>query len=295
MTNFGFINEAETLNVNIRGNNYPVIKSGTGIPCLIICLGTPSFRTISKKFSDIFEIYSSDVYWITRGALENIEAVTIEMIIDDIKALGEALGLKKYVIFAHSAYGIIALEFAKKYPEIASGILMVGTPVNSNSTVAEKNSALFEKMADPTRKVIDAKRRAEVSAEDLTKLSTSERWQREYIYRDAPRYWHIPDFDCTELWVGLDLDRLLIRLFTHILPRIDVLDNLNKVKTPVFLAAGLSDYDCCPWLWQDIPNLPENFVVSLFRKSGHWPHYEEHELFDARVASWVKLQVKHTI
>lgn len=287
MNNFGFIESTQALKVTIRGKSYPVVKAGQGIPCLLICLGTPSFRTLSKNFAEQFEIYSSDVYWIESGALDEPESVTMDTIIDDIKALGDALKLKQYIIFAHSAYGIVALEFAKKYPDIAAGIIMVGTPVNSNLEVAEKNNLIFQQTADQQRKLIDATRREQIAKEDLTQLTATERWLREYVYRDAPRYWHIPDFDCTELWQGVNPDKLLIRFFTDILPKINVLQGLENIHTPVFLAAGVSDYDCCPWLWQEVPNLPKNFTMSIFDKSGHWPHYEEPEVFDRRVKEWV--------
>jgi len=199
----------------------------------------------------------------------------------------DALNLNQYIIFAHSAYGIIALEFAKKYPNIASGIIMVGTPVNSNLEVAKKHDSIFQKMADQERKLIDTERRNQIEKEDVTKLTPPQRWIREYVYRDAPRYWHIPDFDCSELWDGIVLNKLLTRLFTDILPTVDVLKGLEKINEPVFLAAGASDYDCCPWLWKEVTNLPKNFTISIFEKSGHWPHYEEPELFDKQIKEWI--------
>jgi len=286
MNTFNFIEPDEILSVTIRGKKYPVKKSGQGIPCLFICLGTPSFRTISKNFSKHFTIYSSDVYWINENCLENPESVTIDTIIDDIKLLADALNLKKYILFGHSAYGIIALEFAKKYPDAAAGILMIGTPINSNANVAEINNKIFENTADQNRKEIDKERREHFKKEDLIGLSQEESWIKAYIYRDAPRYWHIPTFDCSKLWEGIHVDKLLTHLFEKVLPKINVLEGLNKIKIPVFLAAGISDFDCCPWMWKDIPHLPQNFIISIFDKSGHWPHYEQVDLFDQRVIEW---------
>lgn len=290
MSKFNFIAPEENYEVKIRDIAYPVIKAGKGPSCLLICLGTPSFRTLSQQFADTFTIYSSDVYWIENQGLSDITSVTIDTIIDDIKALGDALNLKQYFIFAHSAYGIIALEFAKKYPDVAAGIIMVGTPVNCNTEVATVNETVFQQNADVQRKAIDATRRAEIAKEDLTFLAPAARWVREYIYRDAPRYWHIPDFDCTELWKGIQLDKLLVYLFTDILPKINVLKDLEKIKLPIFLAAGLSDYDCCPWHWKKIANLPKNFTIVEFNNSGHWPHYEEAKLFDKSIKEWMANQ-----
>lgn len=287
MHQFSFIKPEKILNVSIGDKSYPVIKSGKGLPCLLICLGTPSFRTLSQQFANTFEIYSSDVYWIESHALKNPELMTMDKIIDDIKSLGDALNLKEYFIFAHSAYGIIALEFAKKYPNVAAGIIMVGTPVNANAQVAEKHEIIFQQTADQKRKLIDVERRAKIQKEDLSGLTPQQRWLREYVYRDAPRYWHQPDFDCSELWNEINLSELLVRLFTDILPTTNVLKNLETVKEPVFLASGVSDFDCCPWSWNEVSNLPSNFTMSIFENSGHWPHYEESVLFDQRIKDWV--------
>ncbi len=283
---FGFIKAEENLNVTIRGNDYLVQRAGSGIPCLLICLGTPSFRTLSKQFTEGFEVYSTDTYWLANAPSINPDELTMESIIDDIKSLGDKLNIKDYILFAHSAYGIIALEFAKKYPKVARGIIMIGTPVNSNPDILAKNQLIFEELADPERKVIDTERRNQFAQMDLSQLTDNERWLCEYVYRDAPRYWHIPDFDCSKLWKGISLSALFVKLFNKILPETNVLTNLEKIKTPIFLASGVSDYDCCPWEWQQVKNLPQNFTYHLFKQSGHWPHYEEPELFNEKIKEW---------
>ncbi len=194
---------SESMLVNIRGREYPITISGSGIPCLAIGTGTLTTRTLSKRFKEEFKIYSSDLYWEEKQGLEDPTTLTMDMIVDDIALLGKELKLDSYIVIGHSAFGIVALEFAKKYPRLALGIIMIGTPVNSNSTVAEQNDRLFHLHADKNRKLIDSQRRALIAQEDLSKLSSSERFLREYIYRDAPRYWHIPDFDCRFLWEGI--------------------------------------------------------------------------------------------
>lgn len=284
---FGFIKAEESFNVTIRGNEYLVQRAGKGIPCLLICLGSPSFRTLSEEFTKNFDVYSTDTYWLANAPSIDPNELSMETIIDDIKELADKLNLKDYILFAHSAYGIIALEFAKKYPHAARGIIMIGTPVNSNPNVLVKNQLIFEKLADHERKLIDTERRNNFVQMDLSHLTKEERWQYEYVYRDAPRYWHNYDFDCTELWKGISLSPLFVKLFNEILPETNVLTNLENIQTPIFLAAGISDYDCCPWEWQQVRNLPQNFTYHLFKNSGHWPHYEEPILFNEKINKWI--------
>ena len=75
--------------------------------------------------------------------------------------------------------------------------------------------------------------------------------------------------------------------FSTLTPSTDTTQNLQKVICPVFLAAGVDDYDCCPIFWKTVPQLPPRMTISMFEKSGHWPHYEEANLFDERIAQWL--------
>jgi proline iminopeptidase len=275
--------------VNIRGKRYPVSIAGHGIPCLVIGTGLIVQRTLSQQFKQVFEVYASDMYWERKYGLENPAHLTFGQIIEDIMALVDALKISKYVVFGFSVFGLVALEFAKRYPNQACGILMVGTPMNCNASVAAINNQIFEENADDNRKKIDTMRRSLVSQEDLSNLSTHERFKRTYTYRDAPRYWHVPDMDCTQLWEGIELDPLLDHFFENIIPSLDVRVGLEAIQTPVYLCAGLSDFDCCPaQSWPTVPNLPPHFAISTFEKSGHYPQYEEAELFDQRVIRWAK-------
>lgn len=69
--------KTEIIHTTIRGHSYPVEKIGEGIPCLILCLGTPSLRTVSHHFSEMFEIYSSDMYWV-KNAPDMDEPLTLD-------------------------------------------------------------------------------------------------------------------------------------------------------------------------------------------------------------------------
>lgn len=53
----------KTLLVTVRNKPYPVSVAGNGIPCLVIGTGTLMQRTLSDRFKNLFEVYSSDLYW----------------------------------------------------------------------------------------------------------------------------------------------------------------------------------------------------------------------------------------
>jgi proline iminopeptidase len=165
---------------------------------------------------------------------------------------------------------------------------MIGTPVNSNAEVAAQNESVFQAKASERRKMIDAKAREDFAKIDLAALSWGERFVQEYVHKCSARYWHVPDFDCSFLWKGLVPDRIFDKFFGEILPSVDVRVGLEDVQTPIFLAAGMSDYDCWPLAWQDLPNLPANMHIAIFDESGHWPQFEEPDFFDELVGGWAE-------
>lgn len=279
------------MQVNISGNTYNVIKKGKGVPCVVIGIATLFERTISKDLYDIFEFIFSDLYWDKKNNLADIKNISMDKIVEDIREMISQLKIKKPLLLAHSAYGIVALEFAKKHQNLLSGIVMIGTPVNSNRKVVEQNEKIFMQEADTLRKNIDKQRRKRVQAENLDYKSLNERFIREYCYMSSARYWHYPEYDCSHLWQGIELTSLFDKFFVEILPRVDVTKNLGKITIPIFHAVGMSDYDCCPWLWKNVENLPEKMVNSYFYKSGHWPHFEEEIEFNKRFICWIKSQI----
>lgn len=278
----------QTLSAKVRNKHYPVLVAGKGIPCLVIGAGTLMQRTLSPRFKTHFQVYSTDLYWDERYKLENPSSLAMPQIIDDIAELARSLKLNSFLLFGHSAFGIVALEFAKKYSSFLKGIVMVGTPLNSNREVAAYNNSIFEKHADSHRQKIDSERRKQFSKENSTFLNYSQKFLREYTWRDAPRYWHNPAFNCSPLWEGIILNEVLNHFFEDILPKTDVKIDLEKIQCPIFLAAGMSDYDCCPWTWSEIENMPPKLTISRFYKSGHYPNYEEEDLFDEQIETWMK-------
>lgn len=257
--------------VTINNVAYPIVIEGSGIPCLVLGQGNLYQQTLSQSFKSKFTVYSSDLYWDTRYSNDVNSPLTMQQILSDIAEFAHCLALDNYMLFGHSAFGIVALEFAKKHPNNLLGIIMSGTPINSNPNVAIVNNAYFENHADQKRKELDLQ----------------ESLQQKPFWRSIARNWHDLAYDDTTLWRTIFPSDVLKHFFTTILPTVNVLESLEKIACPIFLAAGLSDYNCCPFMWQNIPNLPHNMSIYEFKKSGHWPHFEEANLFDQKITKWL--------
>jgi proline iminopeptidase len=69
---------------------------------------------------------------------------------------------------------------------------------------------------------------------------------------------------------------------------IDVTDGLQTLDRPVFLALGRYDFIVAPpSSWDPIKASFQNLTIQIFERSGRTPQFEESELFDERILSWM--------
>lgn len=277
----------EQVCVMVRGKSYPVSIEGKGTPCLAIGNGLLINRTLSPVFKEHFKVYASDLYWGKAQGLTNPTSLTFDHILEDIIELHERLELDEPILFGFSAFGLVALELVKRSPDLAKAVIMVGTPFNANAQVAQQNHERFQLTAEDFRQNLYFSRKESLLKEDLSCLSFQDRFRREYIFRDAPKYWHNPEYDCSHLWEGIELDQVIEHFFASLLPGVDVSKNIHTVSLPIYLAAGVSDFDCCPaQTWRAAQSVPPRLTLETYHHSGHYPQFEEPSLFDARVKRW---------
>lgn len=123
-----------------------VINAGNskGLPFLMIGPTEPYLRLLPKKFFEIFDIRYVEDYWHKDYPRpKDIDSLTIDKLVDDVEKYCQHLWPdKKVIVFAPSAVGIIALEWAKKYRNSARDVLGFGTPTTMQD-LAKKSIAAF--------------------------------------------------------------------------------------------------------------------------------------------------------
>jgi pimeloyl-ACP methyl ester carboxylesterase len=279
------------INITLDNKEYPItIQGSEEIACLCIGIGTLMQRTLSDKFKELVTLYSCDLYWIETHSLENPHNLTINKIIDDIFRVIELLRLKNLILLAHSVFGIIALEAAKRSHPAIKGVIMVGSPPAWNNHVIQYANDYFEKHASLERKNND-----KIRKENFLKIKKpieSEVSLNAYEANSA-RYW--ADFNISrqfleELWKDIEVDdKICAHLFDTLLPNHDLVINIDKISIPVILFGGKLDYDCVPLeLWKAHPK-PSNFTIIDCGNTSHWPHFENSALFDAAIENWIKI------
>lgn len=276
--------------VTLRGATYPVSVTGSGQKdCLCIGIGSLMQRTLSQNFNKMFSVYSTDLYWTQQQRLADCTQLTMQQIIDDIRTVIKQLNLIKPIIVAHSAYGIVALEFAKEHGADIGGVIMVGSPPAWDDNVIAFARKYFDEHASLERKANDQARRDNFK---LIKQPGESDISLNAYEADSARYWgdfNIKRTFLDDLWRGVEADDAIMNhFFCVILPKNDLAKNIVLIDIPVLLAAGRLDFDCVPLeLWRHASQ-PSNFTIIDCGEVGHWPHLENSAMFDSEVERWIR-------
>lgn len=77
---------------------------------------------------------------------------TLDVLLDDIERVRQQLTLGQVIVIGHSGNAFLALEYAKKYPEHVSQVVMIGTGPDFSDQSKKEADQYWEEMASLERK-----------------------------------------------------------------------------------------------------------------------------------------------
>lgn len=142
--------------VKVDSSELQYVIEGNGIPCLVVGSAIYYPKTFSQELREHFQFIFVD----HRGFSPNItkddgQNLTLNTFIDDMETVRKTLGLGKIAVLGHSIHGLFALEYAGKYPQNTSHVIMIGTPAYYGSDkFSNVVSKFWESEASDERKLI---------------------------------------------------------------------------------------------------------------------------------------------
>ena len=91
-------------------------------------------------------------------------------------------------------HNIRRIQYAKKYPENVSHVVMIGIAPNLGPENAQLIERAWEESVDPVRKKIMLDNLQKLPDDNIAKLSGDQAFIQSYI-RNGPRIWYNPHFD----------------------------------------------------------------------------------------------------
>jgi proline iminopeptidase len=261
---------------------------GSGIPILVIGSATYYPRIFSWRLREFCTLAFADLRIFTESDAElNLERLTFDTYTDDIEHIRLALGFEQVVIVGHSHIGNLALEYAKRYPERVSHVVMICSPPCGVKRTIEASEDYWETHAAEDRKAI-LRHNWKAISDKLASMSSDEAFIAQYA-ADGPKLWYNHNYDSSPLWrnmhINMDVIKALRGLFTD---EYKLSWDSAHLKAKVLVVMGRYDYVVPHVLWDEVlPNL-QNVTYHLFERSGHTPQLEEQKLFDQLLLEWLE-------
>jgi len=273
--------------INVEGAKLHYIIQGNGIPCLVLGVSPLYIRVFSQNLRQnlkfIFLGLRHDAQ--SENSME-INKITLDTYLNDIEQARSTLGLKKVAVLGHSGHGLMALGYARKYPQNTSHLIMIGTPPYMNEEFEKAVEENWEKQSSDERKLILKQNSEELTEDKLNKMTPMERFISTYV-ANAPIYFYDAKYDSAWIFEGFEYN---LDILNYVWGKVLTENGLDKVQgkisPPAFLALGKYDFPYS--LWNPMRDKFSSLSYNLFEKSGHFPMLEEQELFDQKLTDWVK-------
>jgi pimeloyl-ACP methyl ester carboxylesterase len=151
---------AQDAYAEVNGVRLHYVEQGKG-PLILFLHGFPEFwyawKVLLPEFAKDHHAVAVDMRGYNLSSIpESVDAYHVPILVEDIRALAEKLGAKKFVLVGHDWGGVIAWAFAAEYPEMLEKVVIVNAPHPvvfarelANNPNQQKASAYFNLFTSP--------------------------------------------------------------------------------------------------------------------------------------------------
>lgn len=276
--------------IEIDGFKLRYYIEGQGIPVLVIGSAIYYERTFPKNLLDHCQMiyFDNRAFGGTASKEFNKADFELDKILLDIEMLRQYLNIDKFVVAGHSGQSYMALEYAKKYPEHVSHVVMIGiapTHDQKSHAWAEDN---WQSLASEERKAQLAKNLKKWPDDLINSLSDSEKFAQNYI-RSTPKIWFDYNFDAVALWDDVELNSPGFNyIWGELFPKLDITQGLENFDTPTSVMLGKYDGIIAPpESWNAVKDKFKRLKIHVFNESGHTPQLEEPAVFSEQLLNFI--------
>jgi proline iminopeptidase len=264
--------------MSIRGVSLNVVVKGKGYP-IALMHGGPGLDYKSmlalEPLKDQFTLVFYDHRCNGRSDGIDINTMTLENLTADADALREALGFEKWAVLGHSFGGNVALEYALRYPQNLTRLVLMNTGgdqwwVNHNALDILAQRGYDADTVEKARRFYNGNITPNEFLPIFLKIN------RAYSYRDsinlltmvqAVVMGYMPKFR----------PEALIFAYGKALQGWSVMDRLGEIQVPTLVIAGTYDFLFPPEHQKQLAaGIPNSRLVPI-DKAGHNPDMEQPE------------------
>ena len=259
---------------------------GTGKPTLVIGSALYYPRTFSQNLRNHLQLIFIDHRGFTPSTVTDTKHFALDRLLDDIEMMRQHFNLEDFIVMGHSGHGYMALEYAKKYPQHVSHIVLIAMGPDQSEASHRTAAQYFQDTVNLEQKAFLERDMQQLRAD--IESDPSRRFVH-FCVRLGARSWYDYTYNARKLWDGVMVNNAMFDyVWGNVFASLDITKGLKDFNKPVFLALGHFDFLVAPFfLWDPIRSQFKDLTIKLFCKSGHTPQLEEPELFDAELLRWL--------
>ena len=275
------------IHLKARGISLFVDIMGDGYPVLLMHGGPGADHSTMLPFIqcvDEFKLIFYDHRCNGRSVGPNVSTMNWENLTADAEALRETLGIKRWAVVGHSFGGMVALEYAIRYPQHLSHLCIIDTGGDARVVQENAHRILYERgYGNRTVKTAQRFFSGQIAETELIKSMM--------ILGRA--YYSDPNlaFMLREALHGLRIHSnpaAFIFGFSKLLPGWSVMKKLKDIKTQTLVIAGLEDFQFPPEHQKHIAKGIENAQLKIVKGAGHNAHIEKTDEVVAMVRQFLR-------
>jgi len=226
-----------------------------------------SFMAQIPELSKYFRIISIDMRGAGKSSRPNYH-YTMEMLANDVKGLMDYLSIQKINVIAHSFGGMIAQNFAVKYPESLNKLVII----NSLPKIPEEYDP--EPYIQMRIKGLELRKKDPVKAFwDSTQFGFYPKFRKRMLDNPKEKFYglwsaeDLIDYYTTDPPTAQDIRNIAYSFKTH-----NVFNNLHKITQKTLLLTASHDVLVPKERMMEIHKLMPNSTLKVIEKAGHESH-----------------------
>jgi proline iminopeptidase len=263
-----------SLNVKIMGRGYPLVLMHGGPGADLYTL--MAYRPLAEDFTLVF--YDHRCNGRSEGA--ELSSISFENLTADADALRQKLGFEKWAVLGHSFGGNVALEYALRYPQNLSHLLLVDT--GGDSRLARENAPRVLEQRGFRPEIVDLSRRF-LSGQIEPKEMLPSLMKLGSAYNPYTGLRQLPHMIMMGMQTKLRPEALIFAA-NHFLQSWTVMDRLGEIQAPTLVIAGREDFQFPPEHQAELAAGIPNARLVIIDRAGHNVHDEQ----TAEVLKWVR-------
>jgi proline iminopeptidase len=248
-----------SLFVKVVGHGYPLalMHGGPGLDHTTLS----SFRACADQFTLVFYDHRCN----GRSIGAEVSSMTWENLTADADALRRTLGFAQWAVLGHSFGGMVALEYALRYPQSLSHLLLIDTCGDIRWVQVNAPALLAKRGYSPA---------AVKAAQRFFNGQITSREMMPAMMKFAGAYFHrlTPSLLAREIASGWGMKprpEALIFGFGQLLKGWTVMDRLSEIKVPTLILAGRDDFQFPPEHQVALAAGIANARLEIIERAGH--------------------------